>query len=82
MPIKMKILMDSFYNLVVEARNENNFEAMEVYSVAESYANNGHGMNDEELTNYVTNCLHHLLSVIDTDKGKLAVQHCLDLVQK
>lgn len=82
MPIKMKILMDKFYELNVESRQHGNFYAMEVYSLAESYANNCHGMSDEEITNYVTSSLRYLLEKVDTDEARQAVLRALEVVSK
>lgn len=78
MPIKMKILMDKFYEFNVESRKEGNFSAMEIYSLAESYANNCHGMSDEETTDYVTTSLQYLLNKVDTVEARQAVNIALD----
>lgn len=78
MPIKMKILMDKFYEFNVESRKEGNFSAMEIYSLAESYANNCHGMSDEETTDYVTTSLQYLLNKVDTVEARQAVTRALD----
>lgn len=82
MPIKMKILMDKFYELNVESRKTTNYYATEVYSLAESYANNCHGMSDEETDDYVSRSLHQLLEKVDTDEAREAVHHALEIVTK
>lgn len=78
----MKHLMDSFYELSVEARKVENFEAMSIYTTAESYANNCHGMNAEQIGEYVTASLNHLMGCVNSENERTAVQKCLDIVQQ
>lgn len=80
--MNMKHLMDSFYELSVEARKAGNFEAMSIYTTAESYANNCHGMTAEQIGEHVTANLNYLMGCANNENERTAVQKCLDAVHQ